>query len=151
MKVAHEKRDDELASAWKEVKQKTLAAKAKLKSVGDLKKENRLLKASVEKTTTELAELKKHYAEWDANLEKATAEKAELEKFIKDFSVELFEKLKAFAADFKVETTRIEKELDPTRGLLKDIIALSLLRLEDHVDYVVACFKLLQSSIGEID
>ncbi|XP_044950055.1 uncharacterized protein LOC123399735 [Hordeum vulgare subsp. vulgare] len=151
MKEALEKRDEELASACKDVKQKTQAVEAKLKMVGTLEEENWLVKAGAEKTTTDLAELKKHYAEWETNLEKATTKKAELEKFIEDFSVELSEKNKAFAAGVEEETTRIEKEIDPKRGLLKDNIPLSLLRLEDRVDYVMACFKLLQSTVGEID
>ncbi|KAE8785548.1 hypothetical protein D1007_40712 [Hordeum vulgare] len=57
----------------------------------------------------------------------------------------------AFAADAEEEISRIEKELDPKRGLLKDSAALSLLRLEERVGYVVSCFKLLQSVVGEID
>ncbi|KAE8781299.1 hypothetical protein D1007_45454 [Hordeum vulgare] len=151
MKEALEKRDNELTSAWKDVKRKTLAAEAKLKSVGDLEEENRLLKASAEKTTTKLAELKKHYTEWEANLEKATAKKSELEKSIEDFNVELYEKLKAFAANVEEDTARIEKELDPKRGLLKDNDALCLLGLEDRVDFVVACFKVLHSDNGKIN
>ncbi|KAI4975179.1 hypothetical protein ZWY2020_048786 [Hordeum vulgare] len=110
------KRNEELASSWKEAKQKTQTVETKLRTVGSLEEENRLLKAGEEKCATELAELKRHYAKWESKFEKVAAKKVELETFIEDFNVEHCEKLKAFSADAKEETTRIEKELDPKRG-----------------------------------
>ena len=71
-------------------------------------------------------------------------------KFPSDVSHPRFLLSVAFAADVEEETTRIEKDLDPKRGHLKDSAALPLLRLEDCVDYVIACFKLLHSDVGEI-
>lgn len=151
MKEALEKRDEELTTAWKEIKWKTLAVESKLKTAGTMEEENQLVKVGAEKTAIELAELKRHYCEWETNLKIATAKKAELEQFVEDFSVELCEKLQAFAADAEEEMSRIKKELNPKRGLLKDIAALSLLRLEERVGYVASFCKLLHLAIGEID
>ncbi|KAI4994394.1 hypothetical protein ZWY2020_029442 [Hordeum vulgare] len=140
---ALEKRDEELASAWKESKEKTHATESKLKLVALVEEENGLLKAGVEKSAVELVDLKRHYAEWVAKFEKVTAKKAELEKFIEEFSVEHCEKLNAFSVDAEQETTRIDKDLDPKRGLLNNSAALALLMLEACVDYILGCFKWL--------
>ena len=47
----------------------------------------------------------------------------------------------AFGFNVDEETKKIEKEFDWSRGLFRDSATLALLRLEDHIDYVLVCFK----------
>ena len=49
------------------------------------------------------------------------------------------------------EADKIEKELDPTQGLLKDSAAMSLLRLEEHVEQVAMYIRELITAISAID
>lgn len=85
MKEALEKRDEELASAWKEANQKTKAVDAKLKSVEKLEEEKQLLEVGAKKSFEEVVEMKKQYVEWESKFEQVTAKKLELEQFVEDF------------------------------------------------------------------
>ncbi|KAE8772803.1 40S ribosomal protein S5-1 [Hordeum vulgare] len=58
---------------------KNPGGETKLKTVGSLEEENRLLKAGTEKSAAELAELKKLYAKWETIFGKVVANKGELE------------------------------------------------------------------------
>ena len=57
----------------------------------------------------------------------------------------------AFCDDVAEETDKIEKELDPTKGLLKDSAAMSLLRLEERVEQVAMYIRELVTAISAID
>src|SRR5436190_113438 len=57
----------------------------------------------------------------------------------------------AFCDDVAEETDKIEKELDPTQGLLKDSAAMSMLRLEERVEQVAMYIRELGTAISAID
>lgn len=97
VKTVLEKKDEELASAWKDASRKTKEAEDKLKSAERLEEERKTLEVAAKKAKEEIAELKKSYAEWETKLERVTAKKLEMEQFIEEFGKDASEKLKGKA------------------------------------------------------
>lgn len=56
-----------------------------------------------------------------------------------------------FYDDVGEETEKIEKELDLSQELLKDNLALALLRLEERIEQVLVYIKKLSTAISEIN
>ena len=53
--------------------------------------------------------------------------------------------------DFEAETGRVKTGLDPINCLVKDDIAMNLLRLESHLDGVVAHLARLKAAMAQVD
>lgn len=169
MKQALVNKDNELAGAQKVAREKTKAAEEKLASFEKLEGENKSLKTVVEEMKKEVAELKKQQTEWGGKFKaqanayeqekktlsekitQLTQKKDSLEKYIEDFTEEMYTKLAEYCRDFELETDRIEKDLDPTRSLVRDKAALGILRLESCLDDALGYIIRLRGALGRID
>jgi hypothetical protein len=56
-----------------------------------------------------------------------------------------------FCTDAELETERIERELNPSRLLLRDSAALAILRLDERIDNTIAYMERLKVAMEKID
>ena len=56
-----------------------------------------------------------------------------------------------YCSDFRMETVRIERDLDPTRSLVRDKAALGFLRLEAWLDDALGYIIHLWGTMSRID
>lgn len=56
-----------------------------------------------------------------------------------------------FCNDVESKTERIEWELDPARQLLRDSLALAVLRLDERIEHALGYLVRLRSAVAKID
>ena len=132
MKQALEDKDNALAGAQKVAREKTEGAEAKLALVGKLEEENASMKTAVE-------ELKKELAEWAKKIEDQASAFESEKTTLTDKVDQLTQK-----------TDRIETDLDPTKSLVKDAVALNMLRLEACLNGVQGYITHLRATMAKI-
>ena len=93
MKQALEKKDQDLAAAQKEVREKTTLADKKLASVNKLEEENSKLKTTVTEANKEVARLKKDKDTLTDKVGNLMTKKAELEAYLGRLAEKLVLKL----------------------------------------------------------
>jgi hypothetical protein len=164
MKKALEDKDKSLADAQKEAKEKTEAAEKKLAAASRLEEEN--------------TKLKQERSEWIKKLEVQTKSKTALEKHLGDFAKKMFSMLEGnlllsneflwffqngivitfslslhaeFCQDFEKETEEIEPNLDPTKSLVGDAVAMDMFRLEARLKSVQGFITRLRAAFEKVD
>ena len=93
MKQALEKKDQDLAAAQMEAREKTTLADKKLASVGKLEEENSKLKTAVSDANREVERLKKDKDKLTDELGSLKAKKGELESYLGQLAAKLVLKL----------------------------------------------------------
>ena len=93
MKPALEKKDQDLAAAQKEAREKTTLADKKLASVGKLEEENSKLKTAVSDANWEVERLKKDKDKLTNELGSLKARKGEFESYLGQLGAKLVLKL----------------------------------------------------------
>ena len=93
MKEALEKKDQDLAAAQKEAREKTVLADKKLASVGKLEEDNSKLKIAVSEANRELEQLKKDKENLTNEAGSLKANKGELESYLGQLAAKLVLKL----------------------------------------------------------
>ena len=93
MKQALEKKDDDLAAAQKEAREKTTLADKKLASVGKLEEQNSKLKTTVSDTNQEVERLKRNKEKLTDELRSLKAKNGELESYLGQLAAKLVLKL----------------------------------------------------------
>lgn len=151
MEEALKKKDEELAEAQRAAQEKTRLAEEKLASVGALEEEITRLKSSLDSSTKQQAKLKK---EKESLLDKAgelAGKRLDLEIYLGELAKKLFLVLEEFCPDFEEETSRVETSLDPANSLVKDEVAMNVLRLESRVASVADYVARLKVAVTRID
>lgn len=98
MKQTLEKKDQDLAAAQKEVREKTTLADKKLASVNKLEEENSKLKIVVPEANQEVARLKKEKESLTDEVGSLKAKKGELESYLGQLAAKLVLKLEGISS-----------------------------------------------------
>ena len=93
MKEALEKKDQDLAAAQKEAREKTTLAEQKLALVGKLEEENTKLKTAISETNREVEQLKKDKENLTTEVGGLRAKIGKLESYLGQLAVKLVLKL----------------------------------------------------------
>ena len=93
MKEALEKKDQDLAAAQKEAREKTTLADRKLASVGKLEEENAKLKTAISEANREVEQLKKDKENLTTEVGGLRAKTGNLESYLEQLAVKLVLKL----------------------------------------------------------
>ena len=98
MKEALEKKDQDLAAAQKEAREKTMLADQKLASVGKLEEENAKLKTAISEANREVEQLKKDKENLTTEVGGLRAKTGQLESYLGQLAAKLVLKLEGIAA-----------------------------------------------------
>ena len=98
MKEALEKKDQDLAAAQKEAREKTTLADKKLASDGKLEEENAKLKPAISEANREVEQLKKDKENLTTEVGVLRAKTCKLESYLGQLAVKLVLKLEGIAA-----------------------------------------------------
>lgn len=129
-----------------------------LKTVEKLKEENKTLKVAAEalrewetKCNTQASAFEKERKTLNDKITELLKKKAKLEQYVEEFGDEMNQKLAEFCTNIELETDRVEKDLNPSRQLLKDSAAMAILQLDEHLDGVMGYITRLRFTMAKID
>ncbi|XBI76066.1 hypothetical protein VPH35_069344 [Triticum aestivum] len=151
LEEALKKKDQDLAEAQKEASSKRKLAEEKLASVGTLEQENSRLKTALETANRDASRLKKEKMALHDKAGELAGKVKDLEAYLGGLAKKLFVTLEEFCQNFEEETSRVEPSLDPVNSLLKDEVAMNVLRLESRTASVVDYLARLKVAMSRID